>query len=119
MKKIKLGVQLLCIFMLRNSAMAGVEKRYVIYGDDNRLCPTEKFIDQQTPADCTGFLVAPSIIATAGHCVEEFSFCKDWKIVFGFMIDSKTRIPTVLKKSDVYSCKRIIHVMQTHHSRRG
>ena len=79
------------------------------YGDYNQLCPNEKFIDQQTPADCTGFLVAPNIVATAGHCVEESNFCQDWKIVFGFMIDTKTRNPTVLKKNDVYSCKRIIH----------
>jgi V8-like Glu-specific endopeptidase len=34
------------------------------------LCPSERFSDQKTGGFCTAFLVAPDVVATAGHCVE-------------------------------------------------
>ncbi len=79
------------------------------YGEANGLCTSEKFLDQSTPAYCSGFLVAENIIATAGHCVEATDFCKDAKFVFGFMLDSKARDPNVVKIDDVYGCKRVLH----------
>lgn len=80
-----------------------------IYGDYNELCPTEKYIEQSTPAYCSGFLVADNIIATAGHCVQDTNFCKDAQFVFGFMKDSKSRDPNIVKPDDVYGCKRVLH----------
>ena len=32
------------------------------------LCSDERFKGQVAVADCSGFLVAPDVIATAGHC---------------------------------------------------
>ncbi len=102
-------VAIMAASTLSTDARGRVHATGETYGSYNSLCPTEKFVDQLTPSDCTGFLVSGNLIVTAGHCVEEANFCKDWKIVFGFMIDKKTRNPTVLKKSDVYGCKRVIH----------
>lgn len=35
-----------------------------------RFCPNEKFINDQRVAQCTGVLIAPNIILTAGHCIK-------------------------------------------------
>ena len=91
------------------NSKGGVDIKGDNYGDYNELCTSEKFIEQSTPAYCSGFLVAENIIATAGHCVQDTDFCKDAQFVFGFMKDSKTRDPNVVKLHDVYGCKRILH----------
>lgn len=50
-------------------------------------CPGEPFGDQPTAAFCTGFLVGPDLIATAGHC----SMSTGTMFVFGWeMLDAAT-----------------------------
>jgi len=39
------------------------------YGKEYGLCPEEPFRDQPTGPSCSGFLVTPEIVVTAGHCV--------------------------------------------------
>jgi V8-like Glu-specific endopeptidase len=55
-------------------------------GRDYPVCSDQRFYDQKTvlPA-CTGFLVAPDIVVTAGHCVKAIS---KLSVVFGFNIVS-------------------------------
>ena len=54
------------------------------------LCPTERFGEQPLGCFCSGFLVAPDIIATAGHCVNA-SNVTSVRFVFGFrMLDAET-----------------------------
>ncbi|MCK5174442.1 MAG: trypsin-like peptidase domain-containing protein, partial [Planctomycetes bacterium] len=77
------------------------------------LCPTEPFINQPSPALCTGFLVAPDMIATTGHCIGDSSICSDMAFVFGFtMINSSTPVVT-FDASDVYFCSEIVARLQT------
>ena len=78
------------------------------YGKDNMLCPSERFLEQSAPAYCSGFLVAPNIIATAGHCVASPDFCEDARIVFDFMIDKKGRDPNQVKPESVFSCRKVL-----------
>ncbi len=76
-------------------------------GTGNPLCPDEPFRDQPSPALCSGFLVAPDIVATAGHCADPGS-CGDIAFVFGFvMLDASTPVLTV-DACDVYYCSEII-----------
>jgi len=71
------------------------------------LCPDEPFRNQPAPGMCSGFLVAPDIIATTGHCACPQE-CSDWAIVFGFvMLDSYTPVLR-LNESEVYYCKEVI-----------
>jgi len=71
------------------------------------LCPDEPFSDQPAPGVCSGFLVSPSTIATAGHCVPNARECEATSIVFGFvMSDAATPVLTV-DASEVYYCTRI------------
>lgn len=76
------------------------------------MCETERFYEQETAAFCSGFLVAPNTIVTAGHCVQSQgtpnSDCATTKFVFGFQIKSEGQSIRQVPSSEVYSCKRII-----------
>lgn len=68
-----------------------------------QICPTERFIEQFSVGDCSGFLVAPNLLVTAGHCMASESECTNNKWVFDFKDQT-----TQFKSSDVYSCKKIV-----------
>lgn len=79
------------------------------FGDDYNLCQDEPFREQKSVAFCSGFLVAPNKIATAGHCVKNNTQCQKIKFVFGFGVMSKNSDGSLIQSSEVYSCKRLIH----------
>ncbi len=70
--------------------------------DSMRVCATERFADQKTLPDCTGFLVGEDILVTAGHCMTAGD-CENNMWVFGFEDTS-----TSFSKSQVYKCKEVI-----------
>ncbi len=58
-------------------------------------CEGEPFAGQPVAAECTGFLVGPDLIATAGHCFDEFDL-NPMRFVFGYhMLDGLTPVGTV------------------------
>ena len=67
-----------------------------------RICQTERFIDQVSLGDCSGFLVGPKTLVTAGHCMLSKNECSNYKWVFGFKEST-----IELTSSQVYSCKKI------------
>lgn len=61
------------------------------YRENNvRLCQGETFAEQRIASRCTVFLVAPSLVATAGHCIRDVDINEaapnrgKFSIVFGF-----------------------------------
>lgn len=78
------------------------------YGTGMSLCKEEPFYDQVNGAFCSGSLIAPDVIMTAGHCVRSESACQGTKFVFGFGVKAKGVMPTSVAASDVYSCKKLI-----------
>jgi len=72
------------------------------FGATQNLCSTERFRDQPVGAFCSGFLVAPDVIATAGHCVNA-SNVTDVRFVFGFRMTSATAAQTIISNGDIYS----------------
>lgn len=83
------------------------------YGETMNLCRTEKFFDQSTGAFCSGSLVAPNLIMTAGHCISPSATaamnCSNVKFVFDFAIrDANGVTPSEVPAGNVYSCKKIV-----------
>jgi len=78
------------------------------YGEELSLCKEEPFYDQHTGAFCSGSLVAPDVIMTAGHCVRSESACKGTKFVFGFGVKQEGVLPKQVDPSQVYGCSKII-----------
>jgi hypothetical protein len=77
------------------------------------LCLDEPYRTQPIPAFCSAFLVAPDIVATAGHCVRDSSDCSGTAFVFGFvMLDASTPRLTV-DESQVYFCSEVIARQET------
>jgi hypothetical protein len=65
------------------------------------LCGDEPFRGQPLGAFCSGVLVAPDMIATAGHCVKE-STLADVRFVFGFRMLNESEAQTTIDSGDIY-----------------
>ncbi len=86
-----------------------VHLKTVNFGDRLNLCPGEKFREQPIGAFCSGSLVGPDLIMTAGHCIKTEAQCKDTKFVFGYRINrAGEEAVTTLPAGEVYSCGRIV-----------
>lgn len=77
------------------------------YGTAYGLCQTERFRTQPIGAFCTGFLVGPDLIATAGHCVEAIDV-RDRRCVFGYRMLDDDNAQTIIPKSDIYKGNEIV-----------
>lgn len=77
-------------------------------GEVKHLCPSERFSDQPTSALCSGFLVAPNWILTAGHCVESEYDCSSNAWVFGYKTNSNGEVNKHFSEEQVYNCKSIL-----------
>ena len=78
------------------------------YKDEYRLCSSETFSSQPLGCFCSGFLVGPDVVATAGHCVKNNADLATMRFVFGFrMIDSSTP-RTSFAADDVYEGAAVI-----------
>ena len=86
------------------------------FGSEMNLCSTEKYREQDTAAFCSGTLVGPDTILTAGHCIETQSTCDDTAFVFGFAVKSVGVLPKSVPANEVYRCKTII---KTHRNNGG
>ena len=73
-----------------------------------RMCKDEPFYDQESGAFCSGSLVAPDMIMTAGHCITSEEDCKSSKFVFGFAVVEEGRLPQTVPVSEVYGCAKLI-----------
>lgn len=67
------------------------------------VCSSERFSDQVVLPSCSGFLVAPDVLVTAGHCVTSQASCRDNVWVFEYTEDKKE-----IKREDVYTCRAVL-----------
>lgn len=77
------------------------------FGAKRNLCDSEPFREQITVPFCTGFLVAPSMIATAAHCIGENNI-DNVRFVFGFEMSDRNTAETTLSNSELYRGTRIV-----------
>ena len=78
------------------------------------VCTTERFSSQYIGPVCSGFLVSPTKLVTAGHCYimsapTPKEACARFKWVFNFGLDTADRnLATGYSKDDIYSCKNVV-----------
>ena len=78
------------------------------FSERDNLCPEEPFAGQKTAAFCSGSLVGPDLVMTAGHCVTSEEACKDVKFVFGFAVAKEGVAPDSVPAGEVYGCAKLI-----------
>ncbi len=84
-------------------------------GESQNLCSGEAFVDQPVAPSCSGFLVGPDLIVTAGHCYKSYStpeeVCKNFAWVFDFNMKSASHDPTKnISLQNIYLCKSVVDV---------
>lgn len=81
------------------------------------VCSDEKFANQKSLPDCTGFLVGPDLLATAAHCVmntdeiiknEETRLCTKYVWVFDYKTKGGKVKTRGLSVNKIYKCKEVI-----------
>ncbi|CAM9745860.1 unnamed protein product, partial [Chrysoparadoxa australica] len=77
-------------------------------GSARNLCDSEPFKEQPAAANCSGFLVAPNILVTAGHCIRNESQCKGYGYVFGFETTTNGQTEYSVPSENVYNCKTLV-----------
>ncbi len=71
------------------------------------LCQGERFANQVNPAFCSGFLVGPNLVVTAGHCIESQSDCDSTDFVFDFA-KTPNNPQARIQADNVYACESIV-----------
>ncbi len=78
------------------------------YGESMALCPDEPFREQPSAGFCSGFLVGPDILVTAGHCMDSQTQCDSTSFVFDFGYLSANDDLSAVPESNIFRCKAII-----------
>lgn len=93
---------------VRLSGMTWSDKMAGVLGGP--LCASEPFRTQPAPGFCSAFLIAPNLVATAGHCVNIKQSCGDIRFVFGFAYEQQAGESdvTTVADDDFYQCAGVI-----------
>ncbi len=107
-------VALVSTSMLQQTT-TGYNVKYTSYNLQvaQNLCEDENFSEQNVLAFCSGFLIAPNIIVTAGHCISDQTDCSSTKFIFDNTIteSNDNKGPSSFTNDKVYSCQSIIHTV--------
>jgi ankyrin repeat protein/V8-like Glu-specific endopeptidase len=83
--------------------------KIAIVGRETKFCPGEPFAGSMLAPTCSGFLVGPDLLVTAGHCVKHADSCAKKKWVLDFREDLRSANNTVILDQDkVFHCKEIL-----------
>ncbi len=75
------------------------------------MCRDQRFSEQPSGASCSGFLVGPDTLVTAGHCIKNLKDCqtKMWVLDFKFNEQFKgNNVNLIVETSKTYNCKEVI-----------
>lgn len=81
------------------------------------VCTSEKFSQQKLAPQCSGFLVGPDTLITAGHCYNSRNTpaqnCKNFAWVFDYDMKSATHDPSKnISINNIYLCKAVVAIQR-------
>ncbi|OIQ17854.1 MAG: hypothetical protein BM556_10525 [Bacteriovorax sp. MedPE-SWde] len=88
---------------------------FMTLGEQYSLCSDERFYSEPVLSECSGFLISPDTLITAGHCVKALPYpyngnpekmCEDFVWSFDFTQTKAYENKVSLKQ--VYNCKEVI-----------
>ena len=92
-----------------------------VYGEEAKLCTGERFRKQTSFGHCTAFLISPTLLVSAGHCLiatgelknQAHSYCENFGFWFGYndFEHPLKKMGSKIPKEDVVRCKRVIHAV--------
>ncbi|MFY0644960.1 MAG: ankyrin repeat domain-containing protein [Bacteroidia bacterium] len=89
------------------SLRESLSQRYGVNNFDENVA----FLDQPTAGSCTGFFIAPDIMATAGHCVNQEGSCEDyvWIVDYTNKLQHRNSQNYIeIDPNDIYECEEIM-----------
>lgn len=96
----------------RNHLISNAEETgfpQISLGQRMGTCSSERFSHQQSVAECSGFLVSPTHLVTAGHCVRQIEDCQRYVWVFDYQLGSENESSVgKIPNSEIYACKNIV-----------
>lgn len=82
------------------------------WGEEENLCSDEPYSNQPSLGFCSGSLIAPDLVLTAGHCLTNFDDCQQTAFIFDYSIrapgDLLSTAPT-FSRQNVYQCAKLIY----------
>lgn len=91
----------------RTGSMATISAKSL--GEMYHLCPGERFRQQPIAANCSGTLIAPDVIMTAGHCYDlPQQTCKDYLWVFDYKVSKENQSSVNVSENNLYECDKVI-----------
>lgn len=99
--------------LISNSNLKSVGNQVIISARSLKevfqMCEDQKFNYQPTAAHCSGTLVAPDIIMTAGHCYDSGNNdCKNSSWVFDYKASKEKQSSVTVSEESVYRCAEVI-----------
>jgi len=92
----------------------GVSLKTVSLQKAQGLCATERYAAQPAGAFCSGTLVRPDVVLTAGHCVREIDDSRsppplpDVRFVFGYRLETAQSNPVSIPAEQVFAGREVL-----------
>ncbi len=125
-KKVAPSVAVMLSPVFLDQKINGYEMKFNSISDsfEVALCKGQRFYGQPTASvNCTGFLVAPDLILTAGHCMTGINTevkntvtpqCKDFMWAFDYKYKTQKLIDNLIPSENIFSCKEVIFAKFDH-----
>jgi V8-like Glu-specific endopeptidase len=99
------AVQIMDTSVVAENDLYSIDKRTLA---DQGMCKSEPFADQPVAGHCSGFLIAPDVLVTAGHCVRDVTQCQSHYWIFDYANYTGVVPEFKFSKDQMYRCTEVI-----------